>query len=249
MGPANVLECRAAPVMASLPPAGGPRWRLSAPGRSESGFDALGGARWECPYWACIPSKMILRAGEVVAEGRWVPDLAGTSTVTPGWKPVATRIREEATTEWDDQIAVDRFLGQGGRFVRRGRITAPGGVTVGDQVFQAGRGIVVSAGTRAVVPPIPGLDGTPYWTNHEAIETEAAPESLIVLGGGAVGVELAQSSPGSAPRSRWWRWPSGCCRPRNPRPRTCRRTRSAVTASACAPGRRRQPWSTPTVSP
>lgn len=154
----------------------------------ESGL--LGG---ECPYWACIPSKMMLRAGEVVAEGRRVPELAGTSTVAPEWQPVARRIRDEATTGWDDRAAVDRFTGQGGRFVRgRGRLTGPGEVTVGDQVFQAERGIIVATGTRAAVPPIPGLDGTPYWTNHEAIETTSAPDSLIVLGGGAVGVELAQ---------------------------------------------------------
>lgn len=165
---------------------------LADAGLSVVGVEAnlLGG---ECPYWACIPSKMMLRAGEVLAEGRRVPELAGTSTVVPEWKPVAKRIREEATTGWDDQAAVDRFVGKGGRFVRgRGRITAPSEVTVGDEVFQASRGVVVAAGTRAAVPPIPGLDGSPYWTNHEAIETESVPNSLIVLGGGAVGVELSQ---------------------------------------------------------
>lgn len=165
---------------------------LAESGLAVVGVEAnlLGG---ECPYWACIPSKMMLRAGEVLAEGRRVPGMAGTATVTPEWKPVARRIREEATTGWDDQAAVDRFVGQGGRFVRgQGRITAPGEVTVGEQVFRAGRGIVVAGGTRAAVPPIPGLEGSPYWTNHEAIETETVPSSLIVLGGGAVGVELAQ---------------------------------------------------------
>ncbi len=165
---------------------------LAEAGLAVVGVEAnlLGG---ECPYWACIPSKMMLRAGEVLAEGRRVPSMAGASTVTPEWKPVARRIREEATTGWDDQSAVDRFLGQGGRFLRgHGRITAPGEVTVGDQVFKARRGIVVAGGTRAAVPPIPGLQGSPYWTNHEAIETETVPNSLIVLGGGAVGVELAQ---------------------------------------------------------
>lgn len=165
---------------------------LAEAGLSVVGVESnlLGG---ECPYWACIPSKMMLRAGEVITETRRVPELAGTSTVTPDWKPVARRIREEATTGWDDRIAVDRFTDQGGRFVRgRGRITAPGEVVVGDDVFQAARGIVVSAGTRPAMPPVAGLEGTPYWTNHEAIETESAPDSLIVLGGGAVGVELAQ---------------------------------------------------------
>lgn len=165
---------------------------LADAGLSVVGIEAnlLGG---ECPYWACIPSKMMLRAGELLAEGRRVPGMAGSATVTPEWKPVARRIREEATTGWDDEAAVDRFVGRGGRFVRgRGRITAPGEVTVADEVFRASKGIVIAAGTRAAVPPIPGIEGTSYWTNHEAIETESVPGSLVVLGGGPVGVELAQ---------------------------------------------------------
>jgi pyruvate/2-oxoglutarate dehydrogenase complex dihydrolipoamide dehydrogenase (E3) component len=124
--------------------------------------------------------------------------MAGTSTVTPDWAPVALRIREEATTYWDDKIAVDRFTGKGGTFHRgRGRITAPGEVTVaasdGQRVFRAGRGIVIATGSRPAVPPIPGLAGTPYWTNRDAATTETVPESLVVLGGGAVGCELAQA--------------------------------------------------------
>jgi pyruvate/2-oxoglutarate dehydrogenase complex dihydrolipoamide dehydrogenase (E3) component len=123
--------------------------------------------------------------------------MAGSSTVTPDWAPVAARIRQEATDFWDDKVAVDRFTAKGGHFVRgRGRITAPGEVTVatdgGQRVFRARRGIVIAIGTEPAVPPIPGLAGTPYWTNREAIETEQVPESLIVLGGGAVGAELAQ---------------------------------------------------------
>ena len=114
---------------------------------------------------------------------------------------MARRIRDEATDNWDDKVAADRFTGKGGILVRgRGRITAPGEVTVtpvaghgGEpQVLRARRGIVIGTGTTAAVPPIPGLAGTPFWTNHEAIETEQVPASLVVLGGGAVGCELAQ---------------------------------------------------------
>ena len=72
------------------------------------------------------------------------------------------------------------------------KVTAPDEVTVGDRVFRARRGIVLSAGTAPAIPPIEGLAGTPYWTNHEAVETKKVPASLVVLGGGAVGVELAQ---------------------------------------------------------
>ncbi len=165
---------------------------LAEAGLTVVGVEAnlLGG---ECPYWACIPSKMMLRGGEVLAEGRRIPGMAGKAAVEPEWKPVAQRIREEATSGWDDRSAVDRFVGQGGRFVRgHGHITGPGEVAVGEQEFHVRRGIVVAGGTRTMMPPVAGLRASPYWTNHEAIETETVPNSLVVLGGGAVGVELAQ---------------------------------------------------------
>src|SRR5580693_7229683 len=155
----------------------------------------------ECPYWGCVPSKMMIRADSLLTEGRRIPGMAGGSEVHPDWAPVARRIRDEATDTWDDKVAADRFTGKGGILVRgRGRITAPGEVTVtpvaghgGEpQALRARRGIVIGTGTTPAVPPIPGLAGTPFWTNHEAIETEHVPASLVVLGGGAVGCELAQ---------------------------------------------------------
>jgi pyruvate/2-oxoglutarate dehydrogenase complex dihydrolipoamide dehydrogenase (E3) component len=166
--------------------------RLAEAGLHVVGVEAklLGG---ECPYWGCLPSKMMIRAADLLAETRRVPGMAGTSTVNPDWSPVARRIREEATDTWDDKVAVDRFTGKGGHFVRgRGRITAPGEVTIGADVYRARRGIVVATGTEPAAPPIDGLRDTPYWTNREAVETEQVPESLIVLGGGAIGAELAQ---------------------------------------------------------
>jgi pyruvate/2-oxoglutarate dehydrogenase complex dihydrolipoamide dehydrogenase (E3) component len=154
----------------------------------------------ECPYWGCVPSKMMLRAADLLMEGRRVNGMAGAAHVEPDWAPVARRIRDEATDDWDDTVAVDRFTGKGGILVRgHGRISGPGEVTVtvpghdgGRQVLRARRGIVIATGTAPAVPPIPGLAGTPYWTNREAIETERVPGSLVVLGGGAVGVELGQ---------------------------------------------------------
>ncbi|HEY5990808.1 MAG TPA: NAD(P)/FAD-dependent oxidoreductase [Streptosporangiaceae bacterium] len=151
----------------------------------------------ECPYWGCVPSKMMIRAADLLAEGRRIPGMAGASTVNPDWAPVARRIRDDATDSWDDKAAVERFTGKGGHLVRgRGRLTGPGEVTVdsgnGARRFRARRGIVLNTGTEPAAPPIPGLADTPYWTNREAIETEQAPESLIVLGGGAIGAELAQ---------------------------------------------------------
>src|SRR6266702_6172938 len=170
--------------------------KLAQAGLHVTGVEArlVGG---ECPYWGCVPSKMMIRAAGLLAEARRIPGMAGTSTVAPDWAPVAARIRDEATDSWNDKVAVDRFLSKGGHFVRgRGRITGRGEVTVdsagGPRVLRARRGIVIATGTEPSVPPIRGLAGTPYWTNREAIETEEVPESLIVLGGGAIGAELAQ---------------------------------------------------------
>ena len=151
----------------------------------------------ECPYFGCVPSKMMIRAANLIAETRRVPGMAGTSAVTPDWSPVAWRIREEATDDWNDKVAADRFAGKGGHLVRgRGKITGPGQVTVtgaeGTRVFQARTGIVINTGTEPAIPPIVGLGGTPYWTNRDIVRAEAVPQSLIVLGGGAIGAELAQ---------------------------------------------------------
>lgn len=166
--------------------------RLAGAGLTVVGIerDLVGG---ECPYWGCVPSKMMIRAANALAEAQRVNELAGSAEIRPDWAPVARRIREEATGTWDDTAAVDRFTGKGGRFVRgSGRLDGPGRVRVGDQVFQARYGIVLGTGTRPSVPPIDGLADTPYWTNHQAVEVEELPASLLVLGGGAIGLELAQ---------------------------------------------------------
>lgn len=152
----------------------------------------------ECPYFGCVPSKMMIRAANLIAETRRVPGMAGTSAVTPDWSPVARRISEEATDDWNDKVAADRFAGKGGHLVRgRGTITAPGQVTVAGaegitRVLAARKGIVINTGTDPAIPPLEGLADTPYWTNREIVQAERVPESLIVLGGGAIGAELAQ---------------------------------------------------------
>ncbi len=147
----------------------------------------------ECPYWGCVPSKMMIRAADLLAEANRVNDLAGSATTKPDWAPVAQRIRDQATDGWDDTVAVERFVGKGGIFVRGyGTITGPGQVDVDGDRYIASRGIVIATGTLAAVPPIPGLADTPYWTNHDIIEAKELPESLIVLGGGPIGAELAQ---------------------------------------------------------
>ncbi|MEV6842194.1 NAD(P)/FAD-dependent oxidoreductase [Actinoplanes sp. NPDC051411] len=166
--------------------------RLAAAGLNVIGIDntLVGG---ECPYWGCIPTKIMVRAAGALEEARRIPGLAGASTVTPDWSPVARRIRDEATDNWNDKVAVDRFEAKGGRFVRgTGEIVGAGSVRVGQQTYAATRALVIATGTRAVVPSVEGLAGTPYWTNREAVEAAALPKSLLVLGGGAIGCEFAQ---------------------------------------------------------
>src|SRR6266511_2051424 len=134
--------------------------RLAEAGLAVVGVEAklLGG---ECPYWGCVPSKMMIRAANLLAEARRVDGMAGHTEVYPDWAPVAQRIRDEATDDWNDQVAVDRFVGKGGRFVRgRGRLAGPRRVAVGDTVFEAGRAVVVATGTEPAVPPIDGLADT-----------------------------------------------------------------------------------------
>ncbi|MBV9449404.1 MAG: NAD(P)/FAD-dependent oxidoreductase [Streptosporangiaceae bacterium] len=152
----------------------------------------------ECPYFGCVPTKMMIRASNLLAEARRVPGMAGTDTVTPDWSPVARRIREEATDYWNDKAAVDRFTGKGGHFVRgAGKLTGPRTVAVttpdGDTLeLQARKGVILNTGTNPAIPPIDGLAGTPYWTNRDIVQAERVPASLLILGGGAIGVELAQ---------------------------------------------------------
>jgi pyruvate/2-oxoglutarate dehydrogenase complex dihydrolipoamide dehydrogenase (E3) component len=166
--------------------------QLADAGRSVVGIEnrLVGG---ECPYWGCVPTKMMIRAANLLAEARRLDGVAGHADVTPDWGPVAARIRDEATTDWNDQIAVDRFTGKGGRFIRgRARLTGPGRVEVDGETLEARRGVVLATGTEPAAPPIDGLADTPYWTNREAVEAKTLPASLLVLGGGAVGLELAQ---------------------------------------------------------
>ena len=91
--------------------------KLAQAGLHVTGVEArlVGG---ECPYWGCVPSKMMIRAASLLAEARRIPGMAGTSTVAADWAPVAARIRDEATDSWNDKVAVDRFLSKGGHFVR-----------------------------------------------------------------------------------------------------------------------------------
>ncbi len=166
--------------------------QLADAGLGVVGIEAelLGG---ECAYWACIPSKIMIRAANLLQEARRVEGMAGRAEVMPDWAPVATRIRQEASGNWDDSIAVERFEARGGRFVRgRGTFSGPRTVAVGDQSFTATKAVIIATGSKPLIPPITGLADVDYWTTHDAIKAEELPASMIVLGGGAVGCELGQ---------------------------------------------------------
>ncbi|MER6526190.1 FAD-dependent oxidoreductase [Streptomyces sp. NPDC001508] len=175
----------------------GPGGEYLAGTLAEAGLDVVGVEAelvgGECPYWGCVPSKMMIRAGNALAEARRVPALAGRAEVAPDWGPVAGRIRHEATDDWNDRVAADRLAAKGGRLVRgRGRLTGPHRVTVDGRVFEARRGVVLATGSRPRIPPVPGLAATPYWTNRDAMAAKELPAPMLVLGGGAIGAEVAQ---------------------------------------------------------
>lgn len=165
---------------------------------AEAGMDVLGIERklvgGECPYWGCIPTKMMVRAANAIAETERVEGLAGHAHAHADYAPVAQRIKNEATDDWNDQVAVDRLQDKGGTFLRgEARLVGPREVEVDGETFRARRAIVVAVGGRPAIPPIPGLDSVSYWTNRDAVKATTPPESLIVLGGGAIGLEIGQA--------------------------------------------------------
>jgi pyruvate/2-oxoglutarate dehydrogenase complex dihydrolipoamide dehydrogenase (E3) component len=173
----------------------GPGGEAVAGQLAEAGLDVVGIEAalvgGECPYWGCIPSKMMVRGAGLLAEARRVRGRAGAASVTPDWWPVARRIRD-ATDNWDDAVAVDRFEGKGGRFIRgRARLVRANEVEVGGETITARRALVVATGQRPWIPPI--FEAVPHWTNRQAIAAAEAPSSLLVVGGGAVGLEIGQA--------------------------------------------------------
>ena len=204
----------------------------------------------ECPYWGCIPSKMMIRAANALAEARRVPELGGSiAGIHPDWAPVARRIREEATDNWDDRVAVERFVGKGGTFVRgKGRLTGPGRVDVDGVSYTLTRGVVVATGSKPAIPPIAGLDQVPFWTNHEAVETKELPASMIVLGGGAIGCYQEafgmQDQPAgpTQPPQVWTRW-AWTLRPGSPRSTIAAASPTESGRSVTSPDRAPSPTS------
>ncbi|OZM70285.1 pyridine nucleotide-disulfide oxidoreductase [Amycolatopsis antarctica] len=145
----------------------------------------------ECSYWACMPSKALLRPGNLLAAAKRVPGVPVGDRIDPA--AVFAR-RDSFTSHWDDSGQVDWAEGAGITTLRgHGRITGEREVTVGDRIVRARHAVVVCAGSVAKTPPIDGLDAIEAWTSREATSASEVPDRLAVLGGGVVGVEMAQA--------------------------------------------------------
>ena len=143
----------------------------------------------ECSYWACIPSKTLLRPLEVVYRAR----------IAPGASEAVNGVDRERIFRWrdenagkDDTSQADWVARQGAELVRgSATVVAPGRVRVDGRELEYEH-LVIATGSVPTAPPLEGLDAVEYWTSREATSASEVPESLIVVGGGAVGCELAQ---------------------------------------------------------
>jgi pyruvate/2-oxoglutarate dehydrogenase complex dihydrolipoamide dehydrogenase (E3) component len=152
----------------------------------------------ECSYWACMPSKALLRPGEALAAARRVP---GASPAVTGEVDVEAtlRSRDSFTSHWDDVHQVAWVESTGTTLVRgHGRLAGErevevileGGTT---RTLTARRGVVVATGTSAAIPPVEGLRDIAVWDSRDITTAKEVPARLLVLGGGVVGVEMAQA--------------------------------------------------------
>ncbi|MGW6929415.1 dihydrolipoyl dehydrogenase family protein [Lentzea sp. NPDC054927] len=151
--------------------------------------ELLGG---ECSFWACIPSKTLLRPGEAVAAALDVPGAREAVTgqvdtkAVLAWRDFMVSSYDDAGGEkWAREAGIDVLRGDG-------RIAGPNTVAVGDQTYTTEH-IVIATGSEPFIPPIPGLRELDVWTNREATGVQEIPRRLLILGGGPVGVEMAQA--------------------------------------------------------
>jgi pyruvate/2-oxoglutarate dehydrogenase complex dihydrolipoamide dehydrogenase (E3) component len=152
----------------------------------------------ECTYWACVPSKTLIRPGDVLAAARRVP---GAAEAVTGTLDVAAAFaqRDYMTSSWNDQGALGWVEDEGIELVRgSGRLAGERTVTVelpggGRRTLTARRAVVLATGSAPVIPPVPGLAEAEPWDNRGATAAREVPGRLVVLGGGPVGCELAQA--------------------------------------------------------
>jgi len=147
----------------------------------------------ECSFWACMPSKALLRPAEALDEVRRVP---GAAEAAAGELDVAAALarRDEVIHDLDDSGQMPWLESKGIELVRaHGRLDGERRVSAGDDVLVAERAVVVATGSGALIPPIDGLREARPWTNREITTAKQAPARLAILGGGVVGVEMAQA--------------------------------------------------------
>jgi pyruvate/2-oxoglutarate dehydrogenase complex dihydrolipoamide dehydrogenase (E3) component len=153
----------------------------------------------ECSYWACVPSKTLIRPGDVLAAARRVP---GAAEAVTGKLDAAAAFaqRDYMTSNWSDLGALDWVEQEGIELVRgSGRLAGERTVRVelrdggGQRTLTARRAVVLATGSAPVIPPVPGLAEARPWDNRGATAATQVPGRLVVLGGGPVGCELAQA--------------------------------------------------------
>jgi dihydrolipoamide dehydrogenase len=175
----------------------GPAGEVCAGRLGEHGLDVaiveqhlVGG---ECSYYACMPSKALLRPAEALAEARRIPGAAEALTGALDVRAVLER-RDEVIHDRDDAAQLPWLEKRGVTVVRgHARLEGERAVRVGDELLRSRRAVVIAVGTEAALPPIPGLREAQPWTNRQSTTAEDVPARLAIIGGGTVGVEMAQA--------------------------------------------------------
>lgn len=151
----------------------------------------------ECFNWACVPSKAMLRAGHALRSAERLPGARESITEPLNGSAVLSH-RDDVVLHHDDSTVVDEFVDAGAVFIRgRARLVGPRRVAIdtpdGEVEVQAEHAVILATGSTPTIPDIPGLRESKPWTNREATSASVIPKKLVVLGSGAVGLELAQA--------------------------------------------------------
>ncbi len=145
----------------------------------------------ECSYYACMPSKALLRPADLLGEAERLPGIAvdgklDARAVLARRDEVVHDLDDSGQLPWLEERGIELFRGSG-------RLEGERRVRIGDDLLTANRAVVIATGSAAAMPPIEGLDSVEAWNNREGTTSKHVPESMIVLGGGPVGCELSQA--------------------------------------------------------